>query len=225
MIVQEFILIILNCKKYIKKALFQKKTWLKTIPPYLKYYHVIGDNTMDENYRFDEEENILWLKVNDDYNSLPNKVIHAYNAINEQFNFKYIFKTDDDQILINNNFFNIVKQVICSMTPSPHYGGQVIDIKQPHLSQYYKIHPELPKYMPLYITKYCSGRFYFLSKSAVLELIKNKDNILKECLEDYAVGLNLSNDLKKNILNITTNKYFTDIENSDFYALVQEGKI
>ncbi len=36
MIDQEFIMLIMNCKKYVKKALFQKRTWLKTIPSYLK---------------------------------------------------------------------------------------------------------------------------------------------------------------------------------------------
>ena len=43
MITQDFIMLIMNCKKYYKKAKFQKMTWLKTIPSYLKYYHVIED--------------------------------------------------------------------------------------------------------------------------------------------------------------------------------------
>jgi hypothetical protein len=46
MIKQEFIMLIMNCKKYMKKALFQKRTWLPLIPSYLKFYHVIGDETM-----------------------------------------------------------------------------------------------------------------------------------------------------------------------------------
>ena len=37
MIEQEFIMLIMNCKKYVKKALFQKRTWLKTIQDYLLF--------------------------------------------------------------------------------------------------------------------------------------------------------------------------------------------
>jgi hypothetical protein len=89
MIEQDFILLIMNCKKYEKKALFQKNTWLKTIPSYLKYYHVIGDENLETEYIFDEESHILWVKTKDDYNSLPNKVITSYQAVYETFQFKY----------------------------------------------------------------------------------------------------------------------------------------
>ena len=109
MIDQEFIMLIMNCKKYAKKAMFQKMTWLKQIPPFLKYYHVIGEETLDTDFKFDNEHNILWVKVADDYNSLPKKVIAGYSAINQTFNFKYLFKTDDDQILVNNKYFNMLE--------------------------------------------------------------------------------------------------------------------
>ena len=104
MIHQEFIMLIMNCKKYVKKAVFQKMTWLKQIPSYLKYYHVIGDESLDADFKFDNETNTLYVKVADDYNSLPKKVIAAYDAVNKTFNYNYIFKTDDDQILVNNRF-------------------------------------------------------------------------------------------------------------------------
>ena len=109
MIEQEFIMLIMNCKKYMKKALFQKHTWLKTIPTYLKYYHVIGDESLETAYKFDNENNILWVKVADDYNSLPKKVISDYEAVYDNFNFKYLFKTDDDQILVKPQFLTLFK--------------------------------------------------------------------------------------------------------------------
>ena len=56
---QDFIMLIMNCKKYQKKAKFQKLTWLKTIPTYLKYYHVIGDESLDVDFKFDNENNIF----------------------------------------------------------------------------------------------------------------------------------------------------------------------
>lgn len=225
MIEHEYIMLIMNCKKYSKKALFQKQTWLKSIPSYIRFYHVIGDENLDSKYKFDEENNILWVKTRDDYNSLPNKVISSYNAIYETFDFKYLFKTDDDQILVNNNFFNILVSLINKTVPKIHYGGYTVDVKQNYLSQYNKIHPELPEYLPILQTKYCSGRFYFLSKSATSNLLNKRERIIKEYLEDYAIGFNLDPYFKSNMLSLTTNKFFTDIELSDYPRLIEEGKI
>ena len=225
MIDQDFIMLIMNCKKYEKKALFQKMTWLKQIPLYLKYYHVIGDESLDADFKFDNETNTLYVKVADDYNSLPKKVIAAYNAVNKTFNFKYLFKTDDDQILVNNRFFDMLCGLIQAKQPRPHYGGFIVDVKQPYLSEYHRIHPELPQRLPLYITKYCSGRFYFLSSEAIQDLISKRERVEQEFLEDYAIGFNLHQKFKQDILLIATNKYFTDIELSDFPRLVQENKI
>jgi hypothetical protein len=222
MIEQEFIMLIMNCKKYAKKALFQKRTWLKSIPDYLLYYHVIGDETLETAYKFDDENNILWVKVADDYNSLPNKVITAYEAVYNTFNFKYLFKTDDDQILVKPQFFDVIKNLITNMVPPPHYGGYIVDVKQPYLSQYNRIHPELPIHLPLYVTKYCSGRFYFLSRSAISNLINKRESIIKEYLEDYAIGFNLDQRFKTNMVSLATNTIFTDIELSE---LDKEGNI
>jgi len=114
MIEQEYIMLIMNCKKYVKKAQLQKMTWLSKIPDYLRFYHVIGQPELDAKYKFDNENRILWVKVEDDYNSLPKKVIRAYEAVYETFDFKYIFKTDDDQILVNEKFLDIVKGITSS---------------------------------------------------------------------------------------------------------------
>jgi hypothetical protein len=222
---QEFIMLIMNCKKYMKKALFQKRTWLPLIPSYLRYYHVIGDQDLDTEFKFDDDSSILWVKVADDYNSLPKKVIASYKAVTETFDYKYLFKTDDDQILVNNKFFDIITTLIKTKKPKTHYGGYVVDVPKPYLSQYYKMHPELPTYLPIFQTKYCSGRFYFLSKNAILNLISKREMIEKEYLEDYAVGFNLDFFYKNDMLSIATNKYFTDIELSDFPRLLEEGKI
>jgi hypothetical protein len=225
MIEQDFIMLIMNCKKYVKKALFQKCTWLKTIPDYLKYYHVIGDESLETAYKFDDENNILWVKVADDYNSLPKKVISSYEAVYDTFDFKYLFKTDDDQILVKPLFFDVIKNLITNIVPPPHYGGYIVDVKQPYLSQYNRIHPELPSQLPLYVTKYCSGRFYFLSRSAITNLINKREDIIKEYLEDYAIGFNLDQRFKTNMVSLATNTFFNDIELSDFLQLDKESKI
>ena len=216
MIDQEFIMLIMNCVKYEKKALLQKNTWLKLIPSYLRYYHVIGDEKMETMYRFDEVNHVLWVKTKDDYNSLPNKVITSYQAVNETFNFKYLFKTDDDQKMSNLRFFDTISQMLLTKQPKSHYGGYIVDVPKPYLSGYHNIHPELPKNLPIYQTKYCSGRFYFLSREAIINLISKRDKIKEEFLEDYAIGFNLDQFYKTHMLDIKTNQHFCDIELSDF---------
>lgn len=216
MLNQDFILLIMNCKKYEKKALVQKMTWLNTIPSFLKYYHVIGDESLDCDFIFDNDKQILWVKTPDDYISLPKKVIQSYEAVNKTFDYKYILKTDDDQMLTKPNFFNTITKLITNKKPISHYGGYVVDVPFSYLSQYHIIHPELPKYLPVYATKYCNGRFYFLSKLAVEDLITKKTNIMNEYLEDYAIGFNLDEKYKIDMLNIATNKIFIDIDMSDY---------
>ena len=214
MIEQDYIMLIMNCKKYATKALYQKNTWLTLTPSYLIYYHVIGNELMEQDFKFDDDAQILWVKVADDYVSLPKKVIAAYSAVNKTFNYKHIFKTDDDQILVKPSFFNILPKLI--EKKGSHYGGYVIDVTKPHLSQYHNKHPELPPYIPILQTKYCSGRFYYLSHAAVQDLLAKRMKIEKECLEDYAIGYYLSDIYKTDIINIRTNDFFTDIELSDF---------
>lgn len=210
---QDYILLIMNCKTYLDKAVYQKTTWLQSIPSYLQFYHVLGDEGLESDFCFDDENRILWVKTPDDYNSLPKKVIAAYNAINKTFNFKYILKTDDDQMLINDRFFDILTNLLNRDDKNKiHYGGYVVDVKQNYLSQYHKIHPELPQYLPVLKTSYCSGRFYFLSNESINSLIEKRILIENEYLEDYAIGYNLENQFKSNILNLQTNNYFKDME-------------
>lgn len=212
MIQQDYILLIMNCKKYKEKALQQKQGWLKKLPSNIIYFHVIGDPLLDddEGYCFDLVENILYVQTEDDYISLPKKVIVAYKAILDTYQFKYIFKTDDDQNLVNDNFLNTLMNVLNKKEPRVHYGGKIVDVEVPYLSEYYKIHPELPKDIIIQATKYCSGRFYFLSWDVIFSLLSKKVSIEKEYIEDYAIGLNLSSFLKEDIMNLTTDKYFID---------------
>jgi len=206
----DIILLIFNCVKYKYKAIRQKHTWLKdfTIIP---YFHVIGDPQLTTEYVFNDKERLLTIKVEDDYNSLPQKVIQAYAAINTEFNYKYIFKTDDDQHVSNTKIFNSIAGIVLSKTPTIHYAGNVINVDKSYLSQYHKIHPELPPFLPIKATTYCSGRFYILSNTAVKQLLCNNNEIAKEYLEDYAIGYYLHNTMKTTILHIDTNKYFVDM--------------
>ena len=209
---QDYLLLIMNCVKYRKKALVQKSDWLQRIPSYLKYYHVIGNENMDEDFLIDEEERVIWVKAKVDYNSLPSKVIAAFSAIQQTHTFKYIFKSDDSVLLQNDKFFDTIIGVITRMVPKVHYGGKIVNVEIPYMSKYYLLHPELPKDMIIQSTKYCSGSLYFLSSEAVTNLISKRESLCKEYLEDYAVGLNLHPFFKKIMLPISSDKYFKELE-------------
>jgi Galactosyltransferase len=209
---QDYILLILNCKKYAYKAKRQRDGWLQTLPSYLPYYHVIGDLNITKEFIFDDDKRILYVRVEDDYLSLPKKVVAAYNAVRETFKFKYIFKTDDDQDLVDVTFFDRTIRLINDSLKGLkyHYGGKVINVDIPYMSKYFLIHPELPQDLIIHKTEYCNGRFYFLSKEAVTNIVSKKDKLDKEYLEDYAVGLHLNPFFKKLILPVDSDKYFID---------------
>ena len=133
------------------------------------------------------------------------------------YKFKYIFKTDDDQMLSPVSFLDTLITVLDGKYADPvstnrvHYGGYIVDVKQDHISQYYKLHPELPTDLVVKRTQYCSGRFYLLSHNVVDALILKKEAISCEFLEDYAIGIHMpSSGFKEKIMNINTSIYFKD---------------
>jgi hypothetical protein len=200
----------MNCEKYADKAQYQKNTWLMKLPETISYFHVLGNPSLQTEFEFDHSEHILWVKTKDDYVSLPHKVISAYGAVQATYDFKYIFKTDDDQNLVFDSFFTTITNILQIKTPTPHYGGNIISIK-PHVSTYYTIHPELPHDLLMKATTYSSGRFYFLSRDATETLLQKKSDIAKEYFEDYAIGLYLDSRFKENALVIKTDNIFKDI--------------
>tara|TARA_X000000950_G_C13691142_1_gene568105 strand:+ start:109 stop:774 length:666 start_codon:yes stop_codon:yes gene_type:complete len=188
MIDQKFILLIFNCKKYKNKREFQKKTWLKSLNKEILYYHIIGDSDKCKNkdYIFDNPNNILYINVKDDYLSLPAKVIRAYKVINEIFNYKYIFKTDDDQVLVKSKFFDTLMNVL-NIKSNINYGGIIRDVED-HYSPWWIHHPELPRKLLLRKCSYAVGRFYLISNEVVEHLLKHRNEFEKTIIEDHSVG-------------------------------------
>jgi|Laugresbdmm110sn_1035088.scaffolds.fasta_scaffold02198_5 AAA+ superfamily predicted ATPase len=203
---EDVILLIMNCEKYRSKAEQQRNTWLKKIN--LSYFHVIGKEELETPYRF--EGNILYVRTKDDYNSLPYKVISAYDAVHEIYEYKYIFKTDDDQHLTFPIFLDILKEDVCSQTSQQiHYGGKIVNVVEDHISQYWRFHPELPQNILVKKSKYCNGRFYILSYEAIESLLVKKELFKKEYFEDYAIGNHLEDKYKFPIYEIP-NDVFID---------------
>ena len=70
---QDYIFLIFNCYKYRVKALKQKETWLQSLPNKIQYFHVLGEPFLETDYQFLLDDNLLLVRVEDDYNSLPKK--------------------------------------------------------------------------------------------------------------------------------------------------------
>jgi len=204
----KILLLIMNCQKYRHKALRQKDDWLKKLPPFINYYHVIGDKnkTQEQNYLIDQENKILYVNTLDDYNSLPHKVITSFEIIKDS-DYQYIFKTDDDQRLKNKVFFNKLIKILEANTY--YYGGNIVRVNE-HKSDYYHVHPELPHNVILEAAEYCNGRFYILHREAIENLLEKKEKIAQRYIEDHAIGYHLDEQFKKPILKIHNDKYFKD---------------
>lgn len=211
------VLLILSCKKYEHKIATQKNGWLKDLLN-IPYFHVIGNEELTTDYIIDSSNHILYVKTPDDYISLPKKVIAAYSAISKEYVFEYIFKTDDDQKLIEPSFLYKILSILKSKNPRTHYAGHIVNIETPYISEYNKIHHELPDNLEMLQTKYCSGRFYVLSDLATQQLlsVSTRKKIESEILEDYAIGLHLNPILKEHMLPIQTNKYFIDYRDDEY---------
>ena len=201
-----YILLIMNCAKYAHKRDQQRATWLRELPPWVPYYHVVGRPNQHDEFIVDEEGRMLYVKAPDTYMALPQKVVAAFAALQAD----YIFKTDDDQMMVSPPaaFFKVLRT--CIEAKRPNYGGFVVDIKSPHISQYYRIHKELPHDIVMRVGRYCNGRFYILSATAVAELIKHRAEFANEVFEDYAVGRYIPDTIKEPIMEIATLKNFHD---------------
>jgi len=188
---QDFILLILNCTKYAYKADLQRATWIPLLPKWLAHYHVIGDPLLPTPFRFDDDAHILVVRTEDDYVSLPKKVVAAFRAVVARFEFKYVFKTDDDQHISPVAIFDVFARTLNDRYFAPNrvlYGGKWVPVEAEHVSQYYKIHPELSDNIIIKPGGYCNGRFYLVSHEAVAHILAQHEQIENECLEDYAIG-------------------------------------
>ena len=217
MIPCDFVFLIMNCKKYKAKADLQKKTWLPFIEniPNMKYFHVIGDSNKcaGKKFCFDHNNKILYTNTKDDYNSLPSKVIASFQAIKETFEYKYVFKTDDDQHLKAEKHKFIHTMVSLLKTEKYYYGGYPVKVPT-HISRYYRVHDELPRNVVLEECTYCNGRFYFLHKDALNNVLSKPIDIESRYIEDHMIGHYLDNQYKQKhvFLEIKSHTIFTDSE-------------
>jgi hypothetical protein len=188
---KKIVMLIITCEKYKHRADLQRSTWLRSIPSNIEYFHVIGNKNFcgTSDYRFDHENHMLYTSTKDDYLSLPDKVITAIYAAKNELEFDFIYKVDDDEVLINSGFFDTLEPILYQYD----YGGHMVDIEGHH-SNFYQLHSEVPSDLYLEKARYCGGPFYFLSRKAVRYLLEKKLFLSTKIIEDHAIGRILSMD-------------------------------
>jgi len=178
-----YCLMILNCQKYAEKRSVQRSTWLPNIR--VRWFHVIGDPSIQTEYEYRESENILYVQCKDTYESLPKKTYLSILAVQKLFpDVEYLLKTDDDMICEIPAFESMLEAIV-----GYDYGGEMFEAPE-HASVYHypNVDPELRKPFTILNTQYCPGRFYFLSRNARRSLLAHKEFFAKQIFEDYTVG-------------------------------------
>jgi hypothetical protein len=206
MIKEDIVIVIINCEKYKWRRELQQE-WLSRMKN-ITYYYIIGSSEKCGEQKYLFEEKTLYVNEPDDYVSLPKKVMGAFRAIHENYDYKYIIKMDDDLILTIPSFFDMLYKHLLSN--NNHYGGHAVQVKD-HISQHNLVNPLCPKGLFLEGTIYCGGSFYFLSKEALLHIFKYEKEIRERIIEDHAIGYYLNDRFKKNLLQIDVHKIFSNI--------------
>lgn len=178
-----YCLLILNCKKYENKRIYQINSWLKDCPIKL-WFHIIGDTSITDEYEIDELNHLIKVNTQDDYVSLPKKTYIALKSIyNTYDNISHVLKTDDD---MDCNIIELSKHL--HIFKDYDYGGFKVQIFQNIYSTYH-YHDSIEKTPSLVLAGiYANGRFYFLSRNVIKHILNKKDLFWSYIYEDNIVG-------------------------------------
>ena len=164
-------IIILSCKKRLDKAINKLKFFKDSnINAICKIF--VGDETIEKTY---EQNDVIYLKVADNYESLPIKVHTAMEWYIGNHDIDYIFKTDDD---IDINFYKLYELFQNDISNKLLYCGNLAVFKPfidtNHFGKCEDEHTNNNKILIDYYGFYVSGGGYFVSTY-----------ILKKCLKKY----------------------------------------
>lgn len=153
------------------------------------FYYFIGDMSLSENYKVDEENKIVYLKIPDNYESLSLKTYYAMKFISENYLDKIsgIFKTDDDIILDVDKLSNCIDEnkehkyfgvkAFSGGYESNYHFGKCESIELNKTTSF------IPK------SNYCAGGGYYISKELITNILDNIEIFENVIFEDAAVGV------------------------------------
>ena len=153
------------------------------------FYYFIGDMTLSEDYKIDEENKIVYLKVPDNYESLSLKTYYAMKFISENYLDKIsgVFKTDDDIIL------DIDKLIKCIDENKEHKYFGINATSSGYECEYHfgKCESIELNRRKIFIPecKYCAGGGYYISKEFINNIVNNISIFEEVIFEDAAVGI------------------------------------
>jgi hypothetical protein len=168
----------------------QRKHLLETNKGNLIFYYFIGDLSIDSEYKIDEENNIVYLKIPDNYESLPLKTQAAVSFVNENYSkvVKGMIKTDDDIDLDLEKIYSCL-----SSHGDEKYFGITTQIDNPeNVSTWHmgKCESEIMNRTPVKVPlcTYCGGGGYYLNQESISKISQSKEKYSTMVFEDAATG-------------------------------------
>jgi hypothetical protein len=206
----------MNCKKYDNKRQYQLNTWLKNCPVIL-WFHIIGDESIENEYEIDEKNHLLKVNTPDNYISLPKKIYLALKAIYDSYkNITHILKTDDD---MDCNISELSKYM--NIIPNYDYGGFKVHVTENIYSTYH-YHSSDDKTPSLILAgSYVNGRFYFLSRNLIEHILKQKELFWTYIYEDNIVGCSIKNYNNLKFLEIPDYHIFFEFPHEKLLSIVK----
>jgi len=157
------------------------------------FYYFLGDPNLDKDYVIDEPNNIVYLKVPDNYESLSLKTYNAIKFISENYpQIEGIFKTDDDIDLDIDKLYKLVTE----NNKLDYYGEYCDATAQSSDYHFGKCEGDLINHTRIYIpdVKYCAGGGYYVSNRVINTILKYKYIYEGIIFEDVATGVALNRD-------------------------------
>jgi hypothetical protein len=188
----------------------KNKYWLKKVK--LPYIILYGDESIEDDYHYNKNDNILIVKCPDTYEYLTLKLACAYKAIlnmSETSNIIGIFKVDDDIVINVKEFHNYIDKSI-----KHDYMGHAYRTTKTLCSHHQsKVSNKLLKNLTFSLNAldFCYGPMYFLSKKALKIIVSkfsyhNFSIYSTDIFEDYTFG----NLLNKSFIYPFCMKMYTD---------------
>jgi predicted nucleic acid-binding Zn finger protein len=181
-----FLLILTHKKSTFREK--QRQHLLSTNNGKFIFYYFIGDTNLESDYLVDEINNIVYLKVPDNYESLSLKTYYAMKFISENYpNITGVFKTDDDIDLD----LEKISKCIEYFKLTPYFGLSNKSNSYDSTYHFGKCESLIMNRKPIHIPdcSYCAGGGYYVSKSSINNILNNLDIFKEIIFEDVAVGV------------------------------------
>jgi hypothetical protein len=134
------------------------KGWYNNIPDNTLYIRVVGDESISESYQFNNTKCTLYMNMENSITMLQDNILSIIEAVNQKFDYKYIFKINYNETLINAKSF-----------------GELLDeVNQ----QNYAFVGDSPDNNQT--DTFVTGKGFFLSNNTVTEILERKMNDNKE---------------------------------------------